>query len=86
MNPNRYIPGIRTAKIPYGEISVWRKFLTAKIPYGENSVRQKLRTAKFLFGEKSVRRKFLAPFNATLTVRTTVQSYPYGGHAVCDCL
>ena len=35
-----------TAKNPYSENSVRRKFHTAKIPYGENSVQQKFRTAK----------------------------------------
>ena len=42
-----------TAKIPYGENSVRRKFHTTKIPYVEYSVQQKFRTTKSPYGEKS---------------------------------
>ena len=64
MNPNKCIPGNRTAKKSYGKNSVRRKFFTAKdpfgkIPYGKNSVRRNFRTAENPYGENSVPRKIL---------------------------
>ena len=46
-----------SAKIPFGEISVLRKFRSAKFPFGENSVRGKFLRRKF-HRRKFLRQKF----------------------------
>ena len=68
------MPGIHTVKIlygkisvrrkiPYGEYSLWRKFLTAKNPCGENSVRRKI-----------LWRKILAPVESGVAEDTVVRN------------
>ena len=51
---------IRTAKNPYGEISVRQKF-----------IRQKLRKAKIMYSEKFIRRKFHKANSSTAKIPTS---------------
>ena len=62
-----FIPGNRTAKIPYDEKSTRQKNLTAKIPDGENSVRRNIRIANH-----SVRQKFRTTKNLTAKIPSAV--------------